>query len=353
MRDMEYKYVIVAGFFASGSSAVVDLLRELRGFYECRAEIRIIKDPYGVKQLEHALVEDWDVVPSTAAVSDFLELCQKCGRIGGGKNLLARYGQSYCKTINPKFQEITREYVESLTDYHYQADYYHYKQKKSYLRYVTDRCRWAVEHVTHGKLKTANRHTKPCYFAKPSREAFERKTKEYFDKLFEPFFDSGEYQHIILDQALSPNDGDYIDRYFSSAKMIVIDRDPRDMFADDLQNEQSLDALRRSREYAEYYISRQRAMRERIDQNNPNILCVRFERLVLDYEKEILRIFDFLGVDKEDHIRPRSCLIPEKSAKNVGIWRKYLPELEQTMDLIAKELPELCWNGAENNATSQ
>ncbi len=45
-------YLAIGGYFYSGSSAVVDLLKEYRGFYESGSEIRIINDPYGLIQLE-------------------------------------------------------------------------------------------------------------------------------------------------------------------------------------------------------------------------------------------------------------------------------------------------------------
>lgn len=201
MMDTQKNYVIVAGFFASGSSAIVDFLREFKGYYECRAEIRTIKDPYGIKQLEHALVDDWDVITSTTAISDFLEYSTKWSRSGGGKNILARAGLNYEKTINPRYMKLTKEYINALTSYKYNGDFYHFKFKKTYFKYVIDRIRWVIEHYSKGKIKTINR-TKNCYFARPTRSEFEKATKKYFDDLFEPFFISGEYDHIILDQAI-------------------------------------------------------------------------------------------------------------------------------------------------------
>ena len=74
-------FINVAGFFGSGSSAVVDLLKEFKGFNECDAEIRFVKDPYGISQLENALVNQWELVNSAAAIADFREMCRKGCRL--------------------------------------------------------------------------------------------------------------------------------------------------------------------------------------------------------------------------------------------------------------------------------
>ena len=61
-------YLAIGGYFYSGSSAVVDLLKEYRGFYESGSEIRIINDPYGLIQLERALIEDWNWIRAAMAI---------------------------------------------------------------------------------------------------------------------------------------------------------------------------------------------------------------------------------------------------------------------------------------------
>ena len=99
MKDITF--VDVSGFFTSGSSAMVDLLKEFRGFYESNAEIRFIKDPYGIVQMENALINQWEFINSSAAISDFLELCEKGCR--NGKGLFSPAGFNLKKTISKDF----------------------------------------------------------------------------------------------------------------------------------------------------------------------------------------------------------------------------------------------------------
>ncbi len=341
MKDITF--VDVSGFFTSGSSAMVDLLKEFRGFYESDAEIRFIKDPYGIVQMENALVNQWEFINSSAAISDFLDLCKKGCR--NGKGLFAPAGFNLKKTISKDFMKITEEYINELTDYTYKFDFYHYKFKKPYLRYVIDRYRWAIEYLTKGKLKTANRNIATCYFAHPTQEVFNDATKRYFNRLFEEQVNDKDNAFIILDQAVSPNNTQVIHRYFSKAKMIIIDRDPRDMYVDDILWGENLDKNYQTKEAAQRYILRAKALRDNIVLDD-DILYVRFEDLIINYDETRIKILHFLGLEESDHINKKACLKPEVSIKNIGIWRKFYDECHEAIDTLQEALPELCYDSS-------
>ncbi len=332
------RFVCVSGFFASGSSAVVDLLKEMKNFYECSAEIRIIKDPYGITQMENALVSQWELINSTAAISDFLQLCKICARVQ--HTPFSHAGMGYSKTVSKDFMKYAHEYVDELTAYKYKSEFYYHKFKKPYIKYATDRCRWGVEHVSKGRLKLANRNIPYCYFAAPTQEQFNSATKKFFDNIFMDQSKAG-YSSIILDQAVSPNNPSVISRYFSDAKMIIVDRDPRDMFIDDLLYGVNFDKDFYSREAGLRYAMRQRALRKDIIENE-DIMYVRFEDLILDYEKKVPEIMQFLGLDSVSHINKGLYLKPEKSSKNIGIWKSKYKECKDALDAIKEKLPEYC-----------
>ena len=110
MKDVTF--IDVSGFCTSGSSAAVDLLKEFRGAYEAEAEIRIIKDPYGLCELERALIDNWELINSTAAISDFLETNKIYSRIN--KYPWSPAGLNYSKTITPRYMDIIHEFVEVI-----------------------------------------------------------------------------------------------------------------------------------------------------------------------------------------------------------------------------------------------
>ena len=65
-------FVSVGGYGWTGSSACIDILKEFEGFGDLNGEFRIIKDPYGISDLEHSLVDSWDFVRHDIAIQDFL-----------------------------------------------------------------------------------------------------------------------------------------------------------------------------------------------------------------------------------------------------------------------------------------
>ena len=335
-------YISVSGFSASGSSAVVDLLKEFSGVYECNAEIRLIQDPYGIRQLERNLVDDWNYLTSSAALNDYLWLANKCSRSGGGRFPLSRAGLSYSKTICKDFMKITNEYVQKLSRYSYHGDYYYLKFKKPYIKYVFDRCLLGFDMLLKGKLHLSSSIGKKLYFSTPTREEFEAATKAYFDALFADHFDENGNGCVILDQAISVSDPDAIDRYFRNGKMIIVDRDPRDMYVDDIVNWGggfSDDVA--SAKMGEQYVLKHKAMHRSICESD-KVLYLRFEDVVCDYENSVRRICDFLGFSIEDHVKQRTFLIPEQSAKNVGIWRQHYEKFKDAIDVIEEKLTEYC-----------
>lgn len=338
MKDISF--ILVSGFFASGSSAAVDLLKEFKGSYECMAEIRTIKDPYGIAQMERALTDHWELINSSAAIRDFLWLSKICAR--PGKFPLAPAGLGYSQTISKDYMEITQRYVDKLTKFTYKTDFYYQRFKKNYFQYVTDRCRWAAEYLSKGKLRIANRNMKPSYFAKPTHKEFNKATQEYFYELFEAHANDKQKNYIILDQAVSPNDTQVIHRYFESAKMIIVDRDPRDMYVDDMLWIESFDSDQQSRAAGERYVQRHKALRSSMELDD-DVMYIRFEDLILNYEESVKKITEFLGFKPEDHITPKKYLQPEKSCKNIGIWKQHYDKYKDALDAIKEGLPEYCW----------
>ena len=68
------------------------------------------------------------------------------------------------------------------------------------------------------------------------------------------------------------------------------------------------------------------------------ILDIKFENLINNYETELERLYKFFGVKSNIHKKKKQFFNPEKSVKNVGIWRK-MKDSKEIM-LIEKELKE-------------
>lgn len=337
---MGTRFVIVSGFGYSGSSAVSDLLKEYKGYLLIDSEFRIVSDPYGLIQLEKSIVNDWNLIRSSIAANDFLDHCKKSSR-RKSHFPLARFGMGYNKYINPLFFDISYDYIKSLSDFTFYGDYYAIKSKKSYFRYVFDRLRHGVEYYSKGKIKLSSRY--PLFFIHPSKETFVKNTKNYFDCLFSHFFDENT-KTIVLDQALSPNDSHVLNDYFNDAKMIVVKRDPRDVYVNSLglgdpKRDHLIHSYLQNSEKAGYdFAIKQLALRDHICEND-NIALISFEDLVLQYNDTISKIQDFLGLSYLDHVRKGVFFRPDISKENIGVWKKYYYDYKLAIDEIARMMP--------------
>lgn len=314
------KYIILGNYNYSGSGAVADFLREFPCLYCEDAEIRFVTDPYGIIELESKLIDNWDWIASSAAVSDFVETINK----GIGKRShspLAKFGLGYGR-INPDFENIVETFVNKLIDFRYENDCYHYKAKKTYVKYVYDRITYGLRVYTKGKIDISIGSKKNAYFSRPDKETFYTAVREFFNDIYEPYLNNG--QHIVLDQALTPNEATRLANYFDDAKMIIIDRDLRDIYADScLLHKDDMFANMDAKSAANNFLKLQAAMREKT-YNSSSLLRIKFEDLVTDYDVTTKQIMDFLGLAEEMHVNKKKHFNPEVSVKNVGLWRSYV-----------------------------
>lgn len=336
-ENNKVRFINVSGFHNSGSSSVVNLLKEYKDFYEGEAEMRLIKDPYGLAHLERELTgEFWGLINASAAITDFLDYAKKCARYG--KGVFSPAGLSYAKYINPDFVRITEAFIKKIVEFEYKTDFYHYKFRKSYLKYVTDRIRNGLDKKNKGRLGITNSNIETCYFAHPSREQFDNAVKDYFEELYTPLVEMGKGNNIILDQAISPNNTQVMHRFFRNAKMFIVKRDPRDMYMNDIMRGFAHNG---TKEDGQQFAIKQKALRSNVILDD-DMMEVQFEELVLDCKTKITAIEDFLGIKKEDHLYPERYFNIEKSRENVFLWKKAAPKYQAALRAIEELVPEMC-----------
>ena len=73
--------VIVVGSGNSGSGAIFDYLKGRPDFISpLSQEFRLIQDPGGIMDLHSALIHGFHVNRASAAIENFIDLCERCGR---------------------------------------------------------------------------------------------------------------------------------------------------------------------------------------------------------------------------------------------------------------------------------
>jgi hypothetical protein len=90
-------FISVTGYGWSGSSAYVSLLKEFDGFGCMDKEFRLVKDPFGLLDLQTSLVDNWEFVRHDVAIRDYLWFCQLLAR---EDSFFGAFGSNYLSPQN-------------------------------------------------------------------------------------------------------------------------------------------------------------------------------------------------------------------------------------------------------------
>ena len=332
--ENKIRYLFVGGYGWSGSSLLIDVLNTLEIFQTLQDELRFLTDPDGFQDLERALISDWNLLNSDTAIKRFLEYVEILHR---KSTKYSKYGYNYCKIINPKFKSISYEFIEQLTEFKYKGYWYHtfHKWSKNYI---------FMRKLIYKLFKVVLDGNEYMYFSKPELEEFQVKSKKYFDKVFEGFFDENKKQILIIDQGnREPNMAKSLE-YFNDAKIIIVDRDPRDIYID-LKKRGALigNYFKGNGDNSEIYVRYHKSIREKQDRylKNNQILKIRFEDLIYHFEKTIRKVMNFIGIETniEDFEAAKEIIL--NSSKNAGIWRFF--DNQKIMEEIHVALKEDCY----------
>ena len=143
---------------------------------------------------------------------------------------------------------------------------------------------------------------------------------------------------------MPPDDLYFTRRYFRNCKNIIVERDPRDMYITNVFLMDVIAQKKGSLESGEKFVKHFKTLMDHTKIGEDPCLKIRFEELVLNYDETVKKINAFLNLDIETHSRKKSFLNPDKSCKNVGIWKKYYDSCKPALDYIYTELQDYCWN---------
>jgi len=326
-----FNFVSVSGYGWSGSSACIDLLREFDGFGAIPGEFRIAKDPYGLLDLENSLVHNWDFIRHDVAIRDFLNLCHMLSRETG---LYSRAGKGFSSKLDVDFIGESELYIDRLLEMMYMGNTsvhrYNIPSYKNFFMKI--------------KNKTGKSNAVPMYLARPSKSDFILETRSYIKRLFNNYAKSRELKTIVLDQAVPTGNIANTTNYFESIKVIIIARDPRDIYSSLVRNNTLIGADFNNNDSAEKYIAWHNVLRKKSQEKDSKaVLRLNFEDLVCKYDQSVEKIVNFLDgslnhKNKYKYFDPNS----ERSRSNVGLWKKHTDQL--VMGKIAEELKDYCYS---------
>ena len=197
------------------------------------------------------------------------------------------------------------------------------------------------------RSKIGKNNAKPMYWSRPCESDFIRETKKYINNLFCNYMHLKEINTLILDQTIPPTNMISTSRYFEKIKVVIIDRDPRDIYVNMVRSKSLLGPELTKKDSVEKYIKWHKQLRRKsVRDNNENgidkyVLRLYFEDLVLNTDESIKKIIDFLGNNAE-HSKINKYFFPSYSIKNIELWRSY--QDQSVMNEIGEKLKGYCYN---------
>ena len=344
------KYVAVTGFFGTGSSAIIDLLKEYDGVniaspVSTDYEHMALYSNGAFFDLASKLLSPYrSVYGSDLAINDFILAAKRLNNIdfgwyGGYKK---HYGDLYMNSVNEFISSIS-EIKPGRTAAHCIGIRFSLVKallqigaKILYKRPITVLGR---KYIYDGL---------PSYYSMPTKAEFTNAAKEYISKYLIMCSKKGDIN--IFDHLLWPQQANCIDDFFpDNFRLIIVIRDPRDVF---LLNKnywfKPPVASPKSKPYFPTESSKfceewLRIMPEQI--TSKKVLLVQFEDLIYQYDSTKTRIEDFLEINSKDHIKKFKYFNPQKSIENTQIhllmddWKKEVQPLYEKLNNYIYKYP--------------
>lgn len=344
----KHKIITCVGYGNTGSSAGTNFFEEFSNVKSMSNELEfhLLFGTDGIGDL-HRIIKEGNWEKTNRAINRFINFIDETN------NSLVK------KTFNNNYKKFALEFIDEIVSVKWKG----FIQPESQLQYHSTKhnLRYSLaKRIFEENCKKSNYKSnlyeadtwKPNYqpfanqfFSFPTEEVFINSTKKFITKLLEAFDPDYAAEYIIIDQFIpSTNSQQYL-CYFDDIKVIIIDRDPRELYVGnkiDWGNrwiptdsvDKYINWFRRTRQHRLYPLPK-------------NVFYCQFEDLVFNYEKTSLELIKFTGLSEHFHTKKKSVFIPEKSKKNTMLHRKYT-NYASDIALIEKELPDFLYNYPES-----
>jgi hypothetical protein len=310
-----HRVVDLSGFMFSGKSAVSDVLREFERFDvpHYRSEFDLLRISGGLIDLKNAVM-DWSPIRTPAALERFERVANRLAATPGFPDKLFATGFGYSKRY-PNFEAATREFIDAIVEVEWQTP-------------------WPYDDLNDSAIATLRRKILRRLGSVPyrryrliSRQKFMAAVQAYVGCLLWQATDRARVDTLVTHNALEPfNPQANLDLLGPGAKSIVVDRDPRDIYATAITTQTGFnDDLEFYKRIAgahdvDVFIARYRIYRESCAGQQPDVLRLRFEDLVSRYNETVGEIRSFLEVPAVQHAARGTIFKPEVARQNVGLW---------------------------------
>lgn len=337
------RFISCASYYGTGSSAVTDYVSEFDSVFSFTdEEFRFIQDPDGISDLEFNLVECFNRHNSGHALKRYKRLVDFYnGNI---------FGKKYRAYFGDQWEKLSYEYINSLTDFTFPGWWQYDLYDRGNWFYFKKRILNKILHKTIWKNKperTLNTMRKEITYAShPSEEKFLTCTRKYIEKLFDSVTPS-KYKVVMVDQLLPPmNLQRYLKYFKNNIKVVVVDRDPRDLFVLDKYVWKDGIIPNDVETFCKWY-HYTRDHRKKESMNTDEVKLIHFEDLIYKYNSETASLREWLNLDEKDHKYQKEFFDPAKSINNTHVWNRY-PQSRDEVKYISQRLPEYLYDFNNN-----
>ena len=303
--------ISVSGFGYTGSGAVKDYLSEFSGISFSKEEFQFLCGVDGLVDLAR-------------------NINTPINRTGSSIYAIRRYyaftkriGKSFCKLYKVK----KKDYVSAINDFINDitlAQWKDFELKDGVINHIlVDELlsQRIVPHLERRLKKQINFFPmKTVRLSGPTCNFFEA-ARKHLNRLLS-LMGLSDKKIVILDQAFSANNPQECFSFFSDSKIIIVDKDPRDLYVfarEMLPGYDHFMPINNVETFVNYY----KAIRDRQPYKNEDdrVLLLRFEDLIYNYEETTRRIKLFLNLPekKNDFL----FFNPNISIGNTQLFKKY------------------------------
>lgn len=327
------KIIVSSGYMGSGSSAVTDLLAEYRGTENSfrSFEYVFLHCPQGLFDLEDKLIIGNNALRSDEAIRTFRKEMKKL------YDKKYYWVGDYKTKIGKNFMMETDKFLDEITEFNIDS-YWYIHEEVNLKMFLMLLVRKIVKFITFNKviLNRPMKYNDGVKISFTTKEKFYAAAKKYIYNVLENISRGNE--NIMLDQLLLPFNLHRVDNYFGDElKVIVVERDPRDVFITNkyiwpkrnLSVPFPTDAL----EFSKFYKSMRKS---EIPSSSKKVLRIKFEDLIYNYDDTVNNIEKFMNYKKQDHIDKFKRFNPNVSIKNTQLF--YDDKYQEEVKIITREL---------------
>ena len=142
----------------------------------------------------------------------------------------------------------------------------------------------------------------------------------------------------MVDQLLPASEIYRFFPYFDDIKVIVVERDPRDLYIlEKCEWKGTIIPTQDAETFCKWY-KYTRAHRKTEVFDPQKVMLLQFEDLIYKYDETTEKLKAWLGLDNDTHIYGKEKFDPQVSIKNTRTWEKY--DVGNDLQIIESELKE-------------